>query len=360
MRRTVVRLALLAAVLCSAAAWSAERASIPILYQVSDVDSSLYILGSIHQLRPEDSKLPAVVQQIADRSSRIYFELSPEELADSSHRLPELLQTMGFTHDGSRLTDLLSAEDGALLRTRMQSTGIPEAQWQHMRPWLAALMLELDTLKALRLESQNGVDLQLARKGKESPREQVGLETLRDQLSVLADTAEHAQLANLVESLRRPALSKAADANDAEVILQAWLRGDVRALIRVERKMKRQFPRQHATLIVERNRRWLPQLESDLRARRSGHAMVVVGALHVIGPSGIVRLLQQRGYRVRRVTDLASVNSVTATATAAAQVSAQCNPQDMPARTTRTLCTALPKPRAWPSRRRLSRPQDTP
>ena len=85
MRRTVVRLALLAAVLCSAAAWSAERASIPILYQVSDADSSLYILGSIHQLRPEDSKLPTVVQQIADRSSRIYLNSRPRN--SRTHRI---------------------------------------------------------------------------------------------------------------------------------------------------------------------------------------------------------------------------------------------------------------------------------
>lgn len=355
MRFTAVRIVLLAAVLWSGVAWSAER-TVPILYRVSDADSSLYILGSIHQLRAENAELPAVVQQVADRASRIYFELSPEEFADSSLRLPELLQTMGFTHDGSQLTDLLSREDAALLRTRMQSTGIPEAQWQHMRPWLAALMLELDTLKALRLESQNGVDLQLARQGQKNPREQVGLETLRDQLKVLADAPESVQLNTLIETLRRPNSTQTADTQDAEITLQAWLRGDVRALTRVERQMKRRFPRQHATLIVARNRRWLPQLESDLRTRRKGHAMVVVGALHVVGPSGIVRLLQQRGYRVTRITELPPASS----ATVALQAPAQCSPQGTQGRTARTPCTALPKPRAWPSRRRLSRQPDTP
>lgn len=49
------------------------------------------------------------------------------------------------------------------------------------------------------------------------------------------------------------------------------------------------------TMIVSRNRAWLPSL---MRFLDEGHAVVVVGAMHLPGAQGLIQLLQQRGYRV--------------------------------------------------------------
>ncbi|TCW75541.1 hypothetical protein E2P84_40570 [Burkholderia cepacia] len=48
-------------------------------------------------------------------------------------------------------------------------------------------------------------------------------------------------------------------------------------------------------MVDERNVEWLPRLDAILK---DGHAVVVVGAMHFPGPSGLITLLRERGYKV--------------------------------------------------------------
>lgn len=48
-------------------------------------------------------------------------------------------------------------------------------------------------------------------------------------------------------------------------------------------------------MVDERNAEWLPRLEAVLN---DGHAVVVVGAMHFPGPTGLVALLRRQGYAV--------------------------------------------------------------
>lgn len=48
-------------------------------------------------------------------------------------------------------------------------------------------------------------------------------------------------------------------------------------------------------MVDERNVAWLPRLDAILN---DGHAVVVVGAMHFPGPSGLIALLRERGYKV--------------------------------------------------------------
>ena len=52
-------------------------------------------------------------------------------------------------------------------------------------------------------------------------------------------------------------------------------------------------------LLVERNRNWLPQIEA-LFARRTP-ALVVVGAAHLVGPDGLLKMLQGKGYAIEQL-----------------------------------------------------------
>ena len=51
----------------------------------------------------------------------------------------------------------------------------------------------------------------------------------------------------------------------------------------------------YETLLVGRNRRWVPQIEACLAAQR---CFVVVGAAHLVGPDSVVAMLKAKGYTV--------------------------------------------------------------
>ena len=48
-------------------------------------------------------------------------------------------------------------------------------------------------------------------------------------------------------------------------------------------------------MVDERNAEWLPRLGAILN---DGHAVVVVGAMHFPGPTGLIALLREQGYAV--------------------------------------------------------------
>jgi uncharacterized protein YbaP (TraB family) len=65
--------------------------------------------------------------------------------------------------------------------------------------------------------------------------------------------------------------------------------------------MQRKYPQLYRHINVERNDNWMPALRARLDADGSDDTLVVVGALHLLGPDGVVEKLRKAGYRVERI-----------------------------------------------------------
>ena len=85
---------------------------------------------------------------------------------------------------------------------------------------------------------------------------------------------------------------------DAELdeLIRAWRAGDTDALARVLTSEFDEFPDLYRRLTVDRNRAWAAQL-ADLLDDRDDY-LVVVGALHLVGPDSVVEMLGKRGFKV--------------------------------------------------------------
>ena len=81
-------------------------------------------------------------------------------------------------------------------------------------------------------------------------------------------------------------------------LVDAWRAGDAAAVERIVLKDLAQEPQLYQRLLVERNKNWLPKLEALFS--RPGHAFVVVGAAHLVGPDGLIAMLKAKGYTVEQ------------------------------------------------------------
>ena len=79
-------------------------------------------------------------------------------------------------------------------------------------------------------------------------------------------------------------------------LADAWKTGDTATIEQVMLKDLKDDPAMYQRLLVDRNRNWLPKLEALFA--RDGHAFVVVGAAHLVGPDGLVQMLKAKGYTV--------------------------------------------------------------
>ena len=122
----------------------------------------------------------------------------------------------------------------------------------------------------------------------------IGLETAESQLDRFDTMPE-----SLQEQMLRSALEEINVQNkELASTVAAWRSGDAATLERSLLPGLKKYPAAYQSLIVERNNNWMPQLEKCLA--RTAPCLVVVGAAHLIGPDGLLALLQRKGYRVEQ------------------------------------------------------------
>src|SRR5690606_6766039 len=121
-----------------------------------------------------------------------------------------------------------------------------------------------------------------------------GLETLREQLGMLAGLPDRQQREFLLYSIDD------ADRISEEIddLLSAWRRGDSRALADLLAEGFEKYPDLYRPLTTERNRRWLGQVEALLDDQDD--YLVVVGTLHLVGKDSLIELLQAKGHKIKQ------------------------------------------------------------
>ena len=88
----------------------------------------------------------------------------------------------------------------------------------------------------------------------------------------------------------------------AEVLskmVAAWRAGELESLSSELLEDFGDFPGLYEKLVTDRNNAWVPKLERLLTDGQ--HHLVVVGALHLVGPDNVIDLLKKRGHAVERL-----------------------------------------------------------
>ena len=82
-------------------------------------------------------------------------------------------------------------------------------------------------------------------------------------------------------------------------MMDAWKHGDDEELDQLLNEAMAEMPTLRDRLLVERNHRWMDRLDTWLE--RNKDLLIVVGAGHLVGDEGLVRLLEKRGFRLRQL-----------------------------------------------------------
>jgi hypothetical protein len=79
-------------------------------------------------------------------------------------------------------------------------------------------------------------------------------------------------------------------------ILNAWENGDEAKIEALNLKELKDYPKLYQALIVDRNKKWISDIEGYLNS--PVNTMVIVGVAHLVGDNSVVDLLRKRGYKV--------------------------------------------------------------
>ena len=253
-----------------------------------------HIFGTMHTSDSQVVDLPAEVSQAFGSSDRLVLEL-----VLSSDTGMELAQAMVLT-DGRTLPDLIGDERFAKVLEGARRYGLPAAQMQFFKPWAVMTFFSLPPAELKReAAGQQPLDQMLQARAQAAGKPVHGLESPSEQLSVFTKLSEADQIALLDVAL---ALNPRIDSL-FEDMKQAYLAGDLNRLHAMSEEQSADAdPRLvklfEDRLIGERNQLMADRMLEHLEA---GQAFVAIGALHISGDDGILRLLEQNGYSVERV-----------------------------------------------------------
>lgn len=268
----------------------------PMLWKLQRGGHTVYLLGSFHMLRETDYPLARSVDAAFDDAEKLVFELSPQDL--ESPASASLAASLARYSGGGTLSASLDAPRRKALEQLLASKGLSLAQFDALEPWFVNLMLTLGVADSLGFHPQNGLDRRLMDRGAAAHKAMEGLETVESQLRALDGTPMPEQLESLDDVLAAPEKARA----ELEDLHSAWRSGDVAQLSKLALdRMRRETPRTYDALLVKRNQAWLPKIEALAAGPGDDDALVVVGAMHLLGRDGLVSQLQKQGLRVEQV-----------------------------------------------------------
>jgi uncharacterized protein YbaP (TraB family) len=139
------------------------------------------------------------------------------------------------------------------------------------------------------------VEKQITAHAQADRKEITGFETLGEQLGMLANLSQPDQIKFLDLTLEEMAEMQ----GETDSLLAAWRAGNASKLASILSEEYGVAPSLYTTLVSDRNRRWIPQIERLLKADKN--YMVVVGTLHIVGKNGLLDLLKGNGISARQL-----------------------------------------------------------
>ncbi len=265
----------------------------PLLWQVGEGDQHFYLLGSFHLLTKDDYPLADSLEAAYAGAERVVFELAPE--AALSPTLAATMTQRGMLPADQSLTGMVSAETRAgLVRFLGSEAALPSVE--RFKPWFLSLGIAISAMTQAGFEAQLGLDMHLMQRAQADGKATGGLETAEDQINALDSVPFDEQEISLRQSLRPlPELRE-----EIDTLHRYWREANVDGL---EREMLNEMieltPKSAKLLTIDRNLRWLPQVQAMVADGQS--TLVVVGALHLIGDDGLPSLLRKQGVPVRQI-----------------------------------------------------------
>ena len=284
-----------AAALVAVSAFCAPALAQPAFWVVKDADSTIYLLGTVHLLKPETvwktDKLLAAMKE----AGQLWLELPTTDPQAMAPEMMKLVTQYGLS-PGAPLSGDLTPEELKTLDEAAKLAGLSAAQLNNFRPWFAALTISNAAMMRAGYDPSSGVDMNVEAIFKTRDIKATGLETAEQQIKVFANMTREEELAYLRTTMEE--YEKAS--TELDQMVAQWSHGDVAGLEQMfVTDMKDESPELYDALLKNRNANWTVKIQEMLKGK--GTVFIAVGAGHLIGPDSVLAMLKAKGVKSERL-----------------------------------------------------------
>ena len=266
-----------------------SRADTPLhsLWELHGKHNTVFLLGSIHVLRPGDYPLSPAVMQAYTSSKSLLMEIN---LADMDlEQLQAEMLAGAMLPEGKSLPGVLGPKRYSRAESLARDVGVELAAFDQFAPWFAAEAISQVQLLQLGFQPTSGVEMYFLERARSDGKSIAGLETVHDQIALFEGLSMDAQAEYLLSSLEQAhELPK-----EVDDMVHAWQRGDTAWFDGQLKSELGRDPVLYQSVLAARNRKWIPKIEALLNDDKN--YLVIVGTGHLVGRNSVIELLKKDG-----------------------------------------------------------------
>ena len=266
----------------------------PALWRVQDADTTIYLFGTVHVMKPGIDWFGGEVKKAFDTSDELMLEIIEP---DDPQAIGTTMATMALAKDGVKLSDRLTPEARTKYQAAMQDNGLPWQTFDMFYPWMSGMALSVAPLERLGYKSDLGAE-KILRAAAQSAGKKVGaLETVQEQIGFFAALPMEQQ----IEFLNATVDGLPDMETEFADLLTYWQAGKPDKLAKSMNESLEATPELAQVLLIGRNVNWAKWIKA--RLGQPGTAFIAVGAGHLAGKGSVQDQLKALGVASRRVQE---------------------------------------------------------
>jgi uncharacterized protein len=262
----------------------------PALWVVKNADTTIYLFGTVHILKPGLSWFDEAVKQAFDKSDRLVLEI----VEPSAAELQSTFITYAMDQSGKTLRSKLNDKDKATYEKAMKGVGIPAEAFDPFDPWAAAVTMQMVGMMKNGFQPGSGVESVLSAEAKATKKPIEGVETMELQLTIFDTLPQETQLAFLVETAGTMDKMNAS----FDKLIDSWTKADPDTLAALMNEGMSD-PVLYDKLLTQRNANWAKWIDEQMK--KPGTTFMAVGAGHLAGRNSVQEFLAGYGLKAERV-----------------------------------------------------------
>ncbi|MEE9374213.1 MAG: TraB/GumN family protein [Saprospiraceae bacterium] len=254
-----------------------------------------YLYGTIHIIDDIDFFYPKGTMAALDKVTKIVFEIDMAEMSDMSNAMA--MMQKAFMNDNKTLKDVMSVENYKMISDHFQKLGLPIFLFQRIKPMFLTIFSSGDiTPGDLQSGKIKSYEMEFAKEAENRKLKTGGLETIDFQISVFDAIPYEDQANMLIESIK----SADTGSDQFKEMVEIYKKQDISAMQDMM-KGDETIEQYEDILLTKRNKNWIPQIKSMMGEES---VFFAVGAGHLGGEMGVIKLLRNEGVKVTPVVSI--------------------------------------------------------
>ncbi len=246
-----------------------------------------YLFGTMHIIEKDYFYFPASLEKLVKKSSVLVMEIAgiPDQMEVMKYLLLKDETFFDYFTPEQKDTILVWAQDKLKMDEKTFTTSFSK-----FKPFVV-----VQTATQMQFMGKTeSYEMTLQKIAAEKKIEMEGLETIADQMKIFDDLTKEQQAEMVMAGIRDEEKS----ASQMKLMQQIYVRQNIDSLYNLIHSDGGVLADEQNSFLDQRNKNWIPKIKNYAS---KGKAFIAVGAGHLGGENGVIRLLENEGYKVTPV-----------------------------------------------------------